>query len=172
MFLAFSPCVVVSGRVSIWESSSGRCVHSLEGPGESVEWVAWHPRGDVILAGSEDFTAWMWNAQSGDMMQVSCLLGSAYVSGLCSSMSLALATELGMFTIPRNEIACSSGGLLQSTCGHTQQHLVQYSTGPCSLVSCFANSQIALLKSQTKTDRTHQWPQHSLDSREWPALQP
>ena len=64
--------VVVSGRVSIWESSSGRCVHSLEGPGESVEWVAWHPRGDVVLAGSEDFTAWMWNAQSGDMMQVSC----------------------------------------------------------------------------------------------------
>lgn len=68
--------VVVPGRVCIWESSSGRCVHSLEGPGESVDWVAWHPRGDVILAGSEDFTAWMWNAQSGDMMQVSrsCML--------------------------------------------------------------------------------------------------
>jgi len=27
----------------------------------------------VVLAGSEDFTAWMWNAQSGDMMQVSGL---------------------------------------------------------------------------------------------------
>ena len=68
----FSHCVVGPGRVSVWESSSGQSVHNLEGPGESVEWVAWHPRGDVILAGSEDFTAWMWNAQSGEMMQVSC----------------------------------------------------------------------------------------------------
>lgn len=63
----------MSGRVSIWESTSGRCTHTLEGPGEAIEWVSWHPRGDVVLAGSEDFTAWMWNAQSGDMMQVSGL---------------------------------------------------------------------------------------------------
>ncbi|DBA96558.1 TPA: hypothetical protein ACH3X1_015429 [Trebouxia sp. C0004] len=60
----------MSGRVSIWESTSGRCTHTLEGPGEAIEWVSWHPRGDVVLAGSEDFTAWMWHAQSGDMMQV------------------------------------------------------------------------------------------------------
>ena len=69
---------MVSGRVSIWESTSGRCLHNLEGPGESIEWVNWHPRGDVVLAGSEDFTAWMWNAQSGDMMQVSRANGKLY----------------------------------------------------------------------------------------------
>ena len=69
---------MVSGRVSIWESTSGRCLHNLEGPGESIEWVNWHPRGDVVLAGSEDFTAWMWNAQSGDMMQVSRANGKSY----------------------------------------------------------------------------------------------
>lgn len=60
----------LDSRVSIWESTTGRCTHTLEGPGEAIEWVSWHPRGDVVLAGSEDFTAWMWNAQSGDMMQV------------------------------------------------------------------------------------------------------
>jgi ribosome assembly protein SQT1 len=32
--------------------------------------VAWHPKGDVVLAGSEDFTLWMWLAQSGNCMQV------------------------------------------------------------------------------------------------------
>ena len=74
---AYDQAVLVPGRVSIWESTSGRLVHNLEGPGEAVEWVSWHPRGNVILAGSEDFTAWMWNAQTGDMMQV---ISSAVVS--------------------------------------------------------------------------------------------
>ena len=44
-------------------------MHKLEGPADGVEWISWHPKGDVILAGSEDFTTWMWNAQTGAMMQ-------------------------------------------------------------------------------------------------------
>ena len=56
----------------LWETGSGRCIHALEGPGEAVEWLTWHPRGDVILAGSEDMTSWMWNAQNGACMQVCC----------------------------------------------------------------------------------------------------
>jgi WD40 repeat protein len=43
---------------------------TLEGPVEGVEFVTWHPRGAVVLAGSEDFSAWMWNAASGACMQV------------------------------------------------------------------------------------------------------
>ena len=43
---------------------------ALEGPGEEVLWVAWHPKGQVVLAGSADFTAWMWLAQTGACMQV------------------------------------------------------------------------------------------------------
>ena len=58
-----------AGRVNVWDTSSGRCLHCLEGPGDAVEWLAWHPRGDVLLAGSEDFTAWMWNASLGTCMQ-------------------------------------------------------------------------------------------------------
>ena len=50
--------------------SDGRLVQLLEGPGEGLEWLTWHPRGDVLLAGSEDFTMWMWLAQSGNCMQV------------------------------------------------------------------------------------------------------
>ena len=30
-----------------------------------VQWVRWHPRGRLILAGSEDSTVWMWNADRG-----------------------------------------------------------------------------------------------------------
>ncbi|KAK3256544.1 hypothetical protein CYMTET_34324, partial [Cymbomonas tetramitiformis] len=42
---------------------------ALEGPGEGIEFISWHPRGPVVLAGSEDFTAWM-NGLNGACMQV------------------------------------------------------------------------------------------------------
>jgi WD40 repeat protein len=58
-----------AGRVFVWDASTGRCIHSLEGPGDAVEWLAWHPRGDVVLAGCEDFSAWMWHASTGACMQ-------------------------------------------------------------------------------------------------------
>lgn len=55
----------------MWEVATGRLLHALEGPGQAIEWISWHPQGDVILAGSEDFSVWMWNAQSSAFMQVS-----------------------------------------------------------------------------------------------------
>ena len=35
-----------------------------------MNWLQWHPRGNVLLAGSEDFTAWLWHAQTGACMHV------------------------------------------------------------------------------------------------------
>jgi WD40 repeat protein len=32
--------------------------------------VSWHPRGRILLAGSEDFTTWMWNVDTGATMGV------------------------------------------------------------------------------------------------------
>lgn len=40
----------------------------LEGPGEAITFLAWHPRGPVLLAGSEDKVAYMWNASRGLFM--------------------------------------------------------------------------------------------------------
>lgn len=60
----------MDGRVKVWEAASGRCIQTLEGPGDAVEWVRWHPKGNVVLAGASDFTAWMWLAQTGACMQV------------------------------------------------------------------------------------------------------
>lgn len=138
--------VVVPGRVSIWESNTGRCLHSLEGPGESVEWVSWHPRGDVILAGSEDFTAWMWNAQSGDMMQVSqTCIRLVYLAGtgLCSclppksGLSLANAAycQLPFAKCPENNpvaLALEGCEVPWPKCHHKQSPgLVLNMTLPC-----------------------------------------
>jgi len=60
---------VSAGQVRIWRSEDGSCVQSLEGPSEGIEWLDWHPKGTVLLAGSQDFTVWMWNATSGACMQ-------------------------------------------------------------------------------------------------------
>lgn len=60
----------MDGRVKVWDAASGRCIQTLEGPGDAVEWVRWHPKGNVVLAGASDFTAWMWLAQTGACMQV------------------------------------------------------------------------------------------------------
>ncbi|KAL6318264.1 hypothetical protein AAG906_035807 [Vitis piasezkii] len=43
------------GLVKIWDASSGDLRAHLK-------WVRWHPRGHLVLAGSEDCTVWMWNA--------------------------------------------------------------------------------------------------------------
>ena len=63
----------------MWDATSGEQRQALEGPGEAVNWVQWHPRGNVLLAGSEDFTAWLWNAQTGACMHVR----SHYAHSLC-----------------------------------------------------------------------------------------
>ena len=61
----------LDGKALVWRvADPGAAPLALEGPGGGLEWVRWHPKGDVVLAGSEDFTAWMWNARDGALMQV------------------------------------------------------------------------------------------------------
>lgn len=73
---------VFSGVVKVWNSSNGQLVQTLEGPGGAVEWVKWHPKGNVVLAGSDDFTMWMWLAQTGACMQVRLVWGDEHA--LCA----------------------------------------------------------------------------------------
>ena len=70
----------MDGRVLVWEgaglaaaSGSGQPAvpaRALEGPGDAIEALAWHPRGPVVAAASADFSCWMWAASSGTCMQV------------------------------------------------------------------------------------------------------
>ena len=83
----------LDGLVQIWDASSGNHKCVLEGPDEGIEvnlrtefhgtnlfcwmflsliinhvvsqWVRWHPKGHLVLAGSEDKSVWMWNADKG-----------------------------------------------------------------------------------------------------------
>eukprot|EP00210_Caulerpa_lentillifera_P000319 g312.t1 len=74
----------MDGLVKIW-SKDGALMRTLEGPNEAITWICWHSRGDVILAGSADFSSWMWNTQTGTCMQVFSGHGSSVSCGKFSS---------------------------------------------------------------------------------------
>jgi WD40 repeat protein len=59
---SFSPIpTYCCARAQVWDAATGELLHTLDGPGGEVEWLAWHPRGPVVLAGSADGTVWMWD---------------------------------------------------------------------------------------------------------------
>jgi WD40 repeat protein len=43
---------------------------TLDGPAEGIEWLSWHPSGQVLLAGCTDNSVWMWKIPSGEFMQL------------------------------------------------------------------------------------------------------
>lgn len=59
----------LDGAVRVW-AADGSLVVLLEGPTQGINWVCWHARGHVLLAGSEDATAWMWKVPEGSVMQI------------------------------------------------------------------------------------------------------
>jgi len=65
----------MDGKVRIWRrvGKNGwrvwEFLTELQGPDE-VMWLRWHPRGPVLLAGSNDSTVWLWQLPSGNTMQV------------------------------------------------------------------------------------------------------
>ncbi|KAA1467494.1 WD40 repeat-like protein [Dentipellis sp. KUC8613] len=65
----------MDGKVRIWKRvgnenyNTWEFVTELQGPDE-VMWLRWHPKGPVLLAGSNDSTVWLWQLPSGNTMQV------------------------------------------------------------------------------------------------------
>ena len=59
----------LDGLVKVWDAQDGTFKRTLEGPSD-VDWLTWHSKGNVLLAGSSDGTVWMWLAATGACMQV------------------------------------------------------------------------------------------------------
>ncbi|KAJ1454298.1 WD40-repeat-containing domain protein [Pelagophyceae sp. CCMP2097] len=79
------------GRVQIWVSATGARERLLEGPSD-VEWLQWHPKGDVLLAGAQDGTCWMWLARSGECLRVFAGHDGAVLCGTFTCDGKGLAT--------------------------------------------------------------------------------
>ncbi|KAG1842020.1 ribosome biogenesis protein Sqt1 [Suillus subalutaceus] len=65
----------MDGKVRIWrrvgtvDFRNWEFLTELQGPDEVI-WLRWHPRGSILLAGSNDSTVWLWQLPSGNTMQV------------------------------------------------------------------------------------------------------
>ncbi|RDB25935.1 putative WD repeat-containing protein C25H1.08c [Hypsizygus marmoreus] len=65
----------MDGKIRIWRRvgienyRTWEFLTELQGPDE-VMFVRWHPKGNVLLAGSNDSTLWLWQLPSGNTMQV------------------------------------------------------------------------------------------------------
>ncbi|KAF7820574.1 angio-associated migratory cell protein [Senna tora] len=70
----------LDGIVQVWDASG---IHkgTLEGPGGGIEWLRWHPRGHLLLAGAEDSTVWMWNADRGAFLNTFAGHGGSVTCG-------------------------------------------------------------------------------------------
>ena len=52
------------GTIRVWNAQTGAHFSTLEGPSEGLEWMEWHPRGNLLLAGTEGGSVWLWNHNS------------------------------------------------------------------------------------------------------------
>ncbi|KIY72167.1 ribosome biogenesis protein Sqt1 [Cylindrobasidium torrendii FP15055 ss-10] len=65
----------MDGKVRVWrrvgttDYRTWEFLTELQGPDE-VMFLRWHPKGNVLLAGSNDSTLWLWQLPSGTTMQV------------------------------------------------------------------------------------------------------
>ncbi|KAJ3999452.1 ribosome biogenesis protein Sqt1 [Lentinula boryana] len=65
----------MDGKIRLWRRVGQESYRTweflteLQGPDE-VMFLKWHPKGNVLLAGSNDTTLWLWQLPSGNTMQV------------------------------------------------------------------------------------------------------
>ncbi|KAF5391549.1 hypothetical protein D9757_002340 [Collybiopsis confluens] len=65
----------MDGKIRLWrrvgkdDFRTWEFLTELQGPDE-VMFLKWHPKGNVLLAGSNDSTLWLWQLPSGNTMQV------------------------------------------------------------------------------------------------------
>ncbi|KAK6235562.1 hypothetical protein SCA6_010899 [Theobroma cacao] len=74
------------GLVKIWDTS-GKLKCTLKGPRGGIEWVRWRPKGHQFLAGSEDYSVWMWNADN------RCRLFSGYGASVTCGKTICTGSE-------------------------------------------------------------------------------
>jgi WD40 repeat protein len=70
----------MDGKVKVWKVENGEIILSLEGPDETM-WLDWHPKGNILLAGANDGTIWMWQIPSGNCMNVFAGHSSSVTTG-------------------------------------------------------------------------------------------
>lgn len=89
----------LAGSVHLWETAAVLGGGAAEAPKKGTleglsdcEWLDWHPRGDILIAGGSDGTVWMWLAADGSCMQVFAGHEGAVSAGSFTADGNALVT--------------------------------------------------------------------------------
>ena len=56
--------------VQVWATEDGKLKHTLEGPSDDLEWMQWHPKGNVVACGGADTTVWIYDTIRGECLNV------------------------------------------------------------------------------------------------------
>lgn len=104
----------------------------LDGPGDTVNFLTWHPRGPILLAGSSDNVAYMWNAAKSKFLM-------AFV-GHENAVTCGSFTSDGKLVI-----TASSDSSVRVWNPSTGQTTVRIQTGVSGLRSVFHSSPILCL---------------------------
>lgn len=97
---AYCATASYDGTVRI-HSSAGALLHVIEGPASDIEWMQWHEKGDVLLAGCSDATCWMWSVTDKEAacMQVFAGHDDAVTCGTFAAQGKVAVTGSGDQTV-------------------------------------------------------------------------
>ncbi|KAJ8602186.1 hypothetical protein CTAYLR_003522 [Chrysophaeum taylorii] len=109
------------GSVKVW-NARGALEKTLEGPGD-VEWLEWHPRGEVIVAGARDGTCWLWDAIKGECLRVFVGHDGAVTCGLFTSDGNLVVTGSSDGTV-------RAWGPKKGVCRHSFASAAGFTRGP------------------------------------------
>ncbi|KAJ2705964.1 60S ribosomal subunit assembly or modification protein [Coemansia spiralis] len=59
----------MDGKINVYSVDDRKRCAQLDGPDE-IQWMDWHPKGAVLLAGANDGSLWMWSLPAGTFMNV------------------------------------------------------------------------------------------------------
>ncbi|KAJ2743733.1 60S ribosomal subunit assembly or modification protein [Coemansia sp. BCRC 34301] len=59
----------MDGKIHVYSVANHKQCALLDGPDE-IQFLAWHPKGNVLLAGANDASLWMWALPAGNFMHV------------------------------------------------------------------------------------------------------
>lgn len=65
----------MNNQIRIWNTEADftlKCALE-DGPSEDLNFLEWHPKGNVLITGGKDLLIWMFNGQNGQFMN--CLQG-------------------------------------------------------------------------------------------------